>query len=214
MSEGKIMLGRRPRYWGEAVATLSAADAVLGAVIAECRAAAPRRRGDGFTMLARAIFGQQISVKAADAIWKRVAERIGGITPGAVEAAGEAGLRAAGLTRQKSGYLVGLAEAAAAGRLEPLQWRRLDDEAVIERLVELRGIGRWTAEMFLIFHLQRPDVLPLGDLGLRRAIGLRYADGVPLDLPAIETIAAAWRPWRTVATWYLWRSLDPIPVEY
>lgn len=214
MVDARIPAGRRPSYWSRAVTALSAADPVLAGVIEASRSEGLRRRSDPFTMLARAIIGQQISVKAADSIWQRFADLCGGVTPERVLAVGEARLRAGGLTRQKAAYLVHLAEAARAGRLDAPRWRRLGDEAVIEQLVALKGVGRWTAEMFLIFHMQRPDVLPLGDLGLRRAIGLRYAEGRALDLDEINAIAAPWRPWRTVATWYLWRSLDPIPVEY
>jgi DNA-3-methyladenine glycosylase II len=214
MVDARITVGRRPSYWGRAVNELSAADPVLAGVIEASRSEGLRRRNDPFTMLARAIIGQQISVKAADSIWQRFADLCGGISPDRVLAVGEARLREGGLTRQKAAYLVHLAEAARDGRLDAPNWRRLSDEAIIEELVVLKGIGRWTAEMFLIFHMQRPDVLPLGDLGLRRAINLRYAEGRTLELDAINSLATSWRPWRTVATWYLWRSLDPIPVEY
>ncbi len=214
MVDARIPVGRRPGYWNRAVQALSAADPVLAAVIEASRSDGLRRRNDPFTMLARAIIGQQISVKAADSIWQRFADLCGEVEPARVLAVGEARLREGGLTRQKAAYLVHLAAAASDGRLDVSRWHRRDDEAIIEDLIELKGIGRWTAEMFLIFHMQRPDVLPLGDLGLRRAIGLRYADGRTLALEELNEIAAPWRPWRTVATWYLWRSLDPIPVEY
>lgn len=214
MSDHRLPLGRRPAYWRRAMRELSDTDEVLAAIIEASRSEGLRRRSDAFTMLIRAIIGQQISVKAADSVWARVADRLGEVTPERVLAVGPANLREAGLTRQKSGYLVHLAEAAHAGRLDGTHWRRLDDEAVIKELSALKGIGRWTAEMFLIFHLQRPDVLPLGDVGLRRAVGNHYSGGEALELGALAKIAEAWRPWRTVATWYLWRSLDPIPVEY
>ncbi|MGD9536256.1 MAG: DNA-3-methyladenine glycosylase [Alphaproteobacteria bacterium] len=214
MADSSIPTGAKPRYWRRAVAALSDADPVLAAVIAQSRSEGLRRRSDAFTMMARAIIGQQISVKAADSIWARLADLCGTVSPERVVAVGEAGLRERGITRQKAGYLVHIAEAAMAGRLDGTRLRRLDDEAVIEELVALKGVGRWTAEMFLIFHMQRPDVLPVGDLGLRRAIGERYADGRQLSLEEIHGIAAPWRPWRTVATWYLWRSLDPIAVDY
>ncbi len=214
MVDAKLPVGRKPRYWAQAITQLSAADPVLAVIIEASRSEGLRRRNDPFTMLARAIVGQQISVKAADSIWQRFSDLCGGVSPERVLATGEARLRDGGLTRQKSAYLVHLAEAARDGRLAAPKWHKLDDEAIIEELVVLKGIGRWTAEMFLIFHMQRPDVLPLGDLGLRRAIGQRYAGGRTLEHEEINDIAARWRPWRTVATWYLWRSLDPIPVEY
>ena len=214
MVDSRIPTGGKPRYWREAIAALSAADPVLAAVIGQSRSDGLRRRSDAFTMLARAIIGQQISVKAADSIWARFADLCGTVSPERVVAIGEAGLRERGMTRQKAAYLVHIAEAAADGRLDGRRLRPLDDEAVVKELVALKGVGRWTAEMFLIFHMQRPDVLPVGDLGLRRAIGQRYADGRELSLEDIHAIAVPWRPWRTVATWYLWRSLDPIAVDY
>lgn len=208
MSDGRIALGPRPAYWPRAIEALSTADPVLARVIATSRSQGLRRRKDPFLMLARAIIGQQISTKAADSIWLRLAEGLGGISPGTILAAGDAGLRALGLTRQKASYFVVLAEAARDGRLDAARLRRLADEKVIEELIALKGIGRWTAEMFLMFHLQRPDVLPLGDLGLRRAIGLCYAEGAEVALDDMRTLAETWRPWRSVATWYLWRSMD------
>jgi DNA-3-methyladenine glycosylase II len=208
MADARIPTGSKPRYWRQAIAALSAADPVLAGVIETSRSDGLRRRGDPFIMLARAIIGQQISVKAADSTWARFAELCGTVSPARVVAVGEAGLRERGITRQKAAYLVHIAEAALDGRLDGRRLRRLDDEAAIAALVELKGVGRWTAEMFLIFHMQRPDVLPLGDLGLRRAIERRYSDGRTLSLDDMNAIAAPWRPWRTVATWYLWRSLD------
>ena len=101
-----------------------------------------------------------------------------------------------------------------AGDIGPHVWRGADDETVIGELCKLRGVGRWTAEMFLIFHLLRPDVLPLADIGLRRAVALAYRDGADVTVEDVAEIAEAWRPWRSVATWYLWRSLAPVPVSY
>jgi DNA-3-methyladenine glycosylase II len=107
-----------------------------------------------------------------------------------------------------------LARHFADGRLEPHGWRGLPDEALIAMLCDVKGIGRWTAEMFLMFHELRPDVLPVDDIGLQRAIALHYNDGERLTPAAMRELAEPWRPFRSVATWYLWRSLDPIPVEY
>jgi DNA-3-methyladenine glycosylase II len=115
---------------------------------------------------------------------------------------------------RKAEYLSGLARHFIGGTLHPSAWERMEDEAVIAELVQVRGIGRWTAEMFLMFNLLRPDVLPLDDLGLRRAICLHYFRGRSVSPRTMRRIAAAWAPWRSVATWYLWRSLDPVPVEY
>ena len=125
-----------------------------------------------------------------------------------------AALRGCGLSQRKAEYLTDLADHFASGRLVPRRWKALDDEALIALLVDVKGIGRWTAEMFLMFHELRPDVLPVDDLGLQRALADHYNGGERLDRRAMLALAEPWRPWRSVATWYLWRSLDPIPVEY
>lgn len=195
--------------WDDAVAHLGA-DPVLARLMAQYRGERLVPRGDAFHTLARAVVGQQISVKAAQTVWDRLTATLGAVTPKAVCAADETRLRGAGLSRQKASYLLGLAEAAPA--LATADWDALDDEATIARLCELRGVGRWTAEMFMIFYLLRPDVLPLSDIGLVNAIRLHY--GAALERDAMLTLAERWRPWRSVATWYLWRSLDPEPVEY
>lgn len=212
----------KPRYWDEAVRTLSRADRVLRRLVRRYPGIHLKRRSDAFTTLARAIVGQQISVKAADAIWQRFVALVAGgprrgfprLPPGRITVQGIAALRGCGLSQRKAEYLTNLAAHFASGRLDPRQWRSLDDEALIAALVDVKGIGRWTAEMFLMFHELRPDVLPLDDLGLQRALADLYNGGERLDRAAMMTLAEPWRPWRSVATWYLWRSLDPIPVEY
>ena len=182
-----------------------------------------KRRSDPFTTLARAIVGQQISVKAADTIWRRFVVTVAPGTAStafprldtrAVAATGVAALRICGLSERKAAYLRDLATHFSSGTLEPKRWKKLDDETLIEALVAVKGIGRWTAEMFLIFHEMRADVLPVDDIGLQRAIALHYNGGERLPSAAIRDLAVAWQPYRSVATWYLWRSLDPIPVEY
>ncbi|MCU0768636.1 MAG: DNA-3-methyladenine glycosylase 2 family protein [Burkholderiaceae bacterium] len=175
-------------------------------------------RGDAFATLARSIVGQQISVKAADAVWGRFAACCGDVTPRAVLRRRAPTLRACGLSDRKVEYIRDLSRHFVSGRLDPQRLARQDDEQIIAELVEIRGIGRWTAEMFLIFNLLRPNVLPLDDLGLLKAVSLNYCDGAPMTGKAaraqVTALAAAWEPWRSVATWYLWRSLDPVPVEY
>ncbi len=173
-----------------------------------------RTRGDAFQTLARSIVGQQISVKAADSVWRRMTEAVDAVAPGAVLGAGPARLQTCGLSWRKVEYIVDLAGHFPSGTVDPASWKRLEDEAVIEQLTSVRGVGRWTAEMFLIFNLMRPDVLPLGDLGLQRAVGLHYFSGRRVAPRTIRRLAVKWEPWRSVATWYLWRSLDPVPVEY
>ncbi|HSO06867.1 MAG TPA: DNA-3-methyladenine glycosylase [Pelomicrobium sp.] len=203
-----------PGYWDEARQILAEGDPVLRRLIELYAGPALRRRSDAFTALARAIVGQQISVKAADALWNRLADRLGGVTPPAVAAAGVDALRATGLSLRKAEYVHDIARAFTDGTIVLDAWERLDDEALIAALTGLRGIGRWTAEMFLIFYMLRPDVLPLDDIGLQRAIRLHYGNDRPVSKLKMRSIARRWLPYRTVATWYLWRSLDPFPVEY
>jgi DNA-3-methyladenine glycosylase II len=136
------------------------------------------------------------------------------VTPASVYHARPTTLKACGLSGQKASYLHDLSGKFLEGSLDAARWHALDDEALIGELTQVKGIGRWTAEMFLMFHLVRPDVLPLADLGLQRAMRLHYNRGRALSDARMRRIGAAWTPWRTVATWYLWRSLDPIPVEY
>jgi len=203
-----------PAYWTTAAQDLARRDAVLRKLIARFKGLALGSRGDAFQTLARAIVGQQISVKAAQSVWNRLEAGVGAVTPATVLAQQGDRLREYGLSRQKALYLGDLAQRFATGTLDPRAWLGLDDEALIAELTGVKGIGRWTAEMFLIFHLARPDVLPLDDLGLQRAMNLHYSRGRPLGRARMRRIADAWAPWRSVATWYLWRSLDPVPVEY
>lgn len=213
----------KPAYWDEATAALAKRDRVLRKLIRRYPDVHLQRRSDPFTTIARAIVGQQISVKAADTIWQRFvalvapAPRRGTfpkLAPAAVIGATPDAMRGCGLSQRKTEYLVDLAGHFASGRLEPRLWKKLDDEALIAALVDVKGVGRWTAEMFLIFHELRPDVLPVDDIGLQRAIGLHYFAGERPASAAMRDLAVRWQPWRSVATWYLWRSLDPVPVEY
>jgi DNA-3-methyladenine glycosylase II len=213
----------KPAYWDEATRTLGKRDRVLRKLIRAHPDIHLRRRSDPFTTLARAIVGQQISVKAADSIWRRFVAIVAPhartaafpkLDARAVAATDIAPLRICGLSERKAEYLRDLASHFASGALDPKAWRKLDDEALIGALVEVKGIGRWTAEMFLIFHELRADVLPVDDIGLQRAIALHYRDGARPTPSAMRDLAHAWRPYRSVATWYLWRSLDPIPVQY
>ena len=204
----------QPEYWRSATRELARRDAVLRDLIRRFRGLALGSRGDAFQTLARAIVGQQISVKAAQSVWARLEAELGTVTPSHVASCTNEALRHCGLSRQKTLYLGDLAHCFGSGALGIDRWPMLDDEALIAELTRVKGIGRWTAEMFLIFYLARPDVLPLGDLGLQRAMKLHYNRGRPLTPARMRRIAAIWAPWRSVATWYLWRSLDPIPVEY
>jgi len=170
-------------------------------------------RPDPYEALARAIVGQQLSTKAARSIWERLVNGFGGAFPAPAEllAADPESVREAGLSRSKVAFLRDLAERIESGALDLGRLGELSDEDVAAELIEIKGIGRWTAEMFLIFHLARPDVVSTGDLGIRRAVQIAY--GLD-DLPGpaeLERIAEPWRPHRTLACLYLWRSLDNAP---
>jgi DNA-3-methyladenine glycosylase II len=203
-----------PDYWNRAKRTLARRDPILAGVIRAHPRIALRYRGDPFFTLARSIVGQQISVKAAASIWGRLIALAPGMQPEQILDARRGRLQSCGLSTRKAEYIADLARHFANGDLHVASWPAMDDEAVIEELVQVRGIGRWTAEMFLIFNLLRPNVLPLDDLGLQRAVCLHYFSGRRVSPRTIRKIAGAWIPWRSVATWYLWRSLDPVPVEY
>ena len=203
-----------PDYWSKAKRELCRADPVLASIIRAHPRIALSRRGEPFVTLARAIVGQQITVKASQCIWERLIAAAPAVAPRQVIALDPAALRGCGLSERKSEYLLDLARHFASGALDPSCWAGMDDDALIADLVKVRGIGRWTAQMFLIFNLLRPDVLPLDDLGLQRAISLHYCAGRKASRARMKKLGALWSPWRSVATWYLWRSLDPVPVEY
>ncbi|KPK07518.1 MAG: DNA-3-methyladenine glycosylase [Betaproteobacteria bacterium SG8_39] len=204
----------RPAYWLRAKRALARRDPTLAAIMRAHAGVFLVRRGEPFMTLARAIVGQQISVRAAQSVWDRFLQRAPDVTPAQVLALEHAALRACGLSARKAEYIADLAQHFADGTLHVQHWPEMDDEAVIAALVQVRGIGRWTAEMFLIFNLLRPDVLPLDDLGLQKAIRGAYFNGRRATPARMRRLAANWAPWRSVATWYLWRSLDPVPVEY
>jgi DNA-3-methyladenine glycosylase II len=203
-----------PGYWAEARKHLMKKDRVMKRLIPQYGDAALQSRGDAFSTLARSIVGQQISVKAAQTVWDRFAALPRAITPGDVLKLKIDDMRAAGLSARKVEYLVDLALHFDAGKLHVDGWHGMDDEAIISELVAIRGIGRWTAEMFLIFHLMRPNVLPLDDVGLINGISQNYFSGDPVSRSDAREVAEAWKPWCSVATWYIWRSLDPLPVTY
>jgi len=204
----------RPDYWERACADLVKRDRILKKLIPQCGPAHLKTRGDPFATLARSIVGQQISLKAAQAVWDRLLAACPQMHPVAMLALGYDRVAACGLSKRKAEYILDLAQHFEGGLLHVDAWANMDDEDVIAELTQIRGIGRWTAEMFLIFNLMRPDVLPLDDLGLIKAIGFNYFSGEPVTRSEAREVAANWEPWRTVATWYMWRSLAPLPVVY
>ena len=204
----------KPEYWDKAKRALSRNDPVMAAIIKRHPKVFMVRRGEAFMTLARAICGQQISVKAAQSVWNRVCDCVGDITPHNVLQRKRPQLRACGLSDRKTEYIADLAQHFVDGKIHEKRWPEMDDEAIIAELTDVRGIGRWTAEMFLMFNLLRPDVFPLDDLGLQKGIRVGYFKGRKVSLRTMKRLGETWRPWRTVASWYLWRSLDPLPVEY
>ena len=203
-----------PDYWSHACQYLMKKDRVMNRLIPQFGNVCLQSRGDAFVTLARSIVGQQISVKAAQSVWDKFAQLSRKLTPAGVLKLKVDDMRAAGLSARKVEYLVDLALHFDSGAVHVKQWQGMDDEAIIEELVAIRGIGRWTAEMFLIFHLMRPNVLPLDDLGLVNGISRNYFSGEPVSRSDVREVAQAWQPYCTVATWYIWRSLDPVPVAY
>lgn len=200
-------------YWDLACEKLMKQDRIMKKLIPKFRDTGVVSRGDPFLTLARSIVGQQISVHAAQAVWNRF-EAIHKVTPKNVLAMDSEAMRGAGLSYRKIEYIKDLADHFLNKGLSKAKWHQMEDELVIKELTEIRGIGRWTAEMFLIFNLKRPDIFPLDDIGLIRAISINYFSGEKVTRNEAREVGANWAPYRTVATWYLWRSIDPVPVDY
>ena len=201
-----------PGYWSDACKHLIKKDRVMKRLIPQHADTCLQARGDAFSTLARSIVGQQISVKAAQAVWNRFEALPKKVTPANVLKLKVDDMRSAGLSARKVEYLVDLSIHFDAGTVHVKDWAAMDDEAIIAELVAIRGIGRWTAEMFLIFYLTRPNVLPLDDVGLINGISQNYFSGEAVSRSDAREVAAAWAPYCSVATWYIWRSLDPLPV--
>ena len=204
-----------PAYWDDACRHLAKRDRVMKKLIPQFGDARLQSNGDAFTTLARSIVGQQVSTKSAQGVWRKLVAAVDGpdvelLQPVAVLELAPEGLRSAGLSARKVEYLRDLAHNFSNGAVHVGQWHGMDDEANIEELVAIRGIGRWTAEMFLIFHLLRPNVLPLDDPNLLRGISENYFSGEPVSRAEARELGEGWAPYRSVATWYLWRSLDPV----
>jgi DNA-3-methyladenine glycosylase II len=209
-----VDLLQTPDYWADAQKHLVKKDRVMKRLIPQFGEGCLQSRGDAFSTLARSIVGQQISVKAAQTVWDRFAKLPRKMAASNVLKLKVDDMRAAGLSARKVEYLVDLALHFDGGLLHVDKWVGMDDDAIISELVAIRGIGRWTAEMFLIFHLMRPNVLPLDDVGLINGISKNYFSGEAVSRSEVREVALAWAPYCSVATWYIWRSLDPLPVSY
>ena len=203
-----------PGYWPRACAELACADAVMGGLVERYAGSVLSSRGDPFATLARSIVGQQISVRAADSVWARLGASLPAVAPEPLLASADEALRACGLSARKVDYLRDLARHFASGSIDVRRWSALDDAELVAELTTVRGIGVWTAQMVLIFSELRPDVFPLDDIGLQKAVARHYFAGQRPTRDVLAAYGERWRPWRSVATWYLWRSLDPVVVEY
>ncbi len=208
------MIKKKPAFWSKAKKKLRENDRKLGKIID----AYPRdflfTKSDPFLTLARSIVGQQISVKAAQSVWNKLLIKIEKVDPKQVYNCHSSTLKSVGLSRQKVLYLKNLSNAFINKKLSVHLWHKMSDEEIIQDLIKVKGIGRWTAEMFLIFNLCRSDIFPLDDIGMIRGVCEIYNLKYPIKREELIKIGNKWKPYRTVATWYLWRSLDPIPVEY
>ena len=202
-----------PEYWEIGKKSLKEIDVNMRKIIDLYEFPALTTRGDIFFTLIRSIVGQQISVKAADTVWNKLAKEFEEISPEIIFSMDKDVMRNCGISGRKIEYMKSVSEKWLNG-YDQINWHGLSDELVISKLVEIRGIGKWTAEMILIFTLMRQDIFPMGDIGAIRALEKIYNEGEKMDKKQIEEIVVKWKPWRTIATWYLWRSIDPEPVQY
>ena len=202
-----------PDYWEKGKKELKKIDKNIKKIIELYEFPSLTTREDMFYTLIRSIVGQQISVRAADTIWDKIVNEAKEIRPEIIYSMDENTMRNCGLSKRKVEYMKAVSEKWING-YDKINWHELSDEAVTEKLVEIRGIGKWTAEMILIFTLMRPDIFPMGDIGAIRALEKIYNKGQKMNKEQIEEIVKKWKPWRTIATWYLWRSIDPVPVQY
>ena len=207
-------INKQPIFWQKAKKALSAKDKKLSRIIELYPSDFLFSKSDPFFTLARSIVGQQISVKAAQSVWNKLEIKVSKISPQIIIKAHSNTLKSVGLSRQKVGYLKNLANAFIEKKIKLNMWDKMTDEEIIQDLIQIKGIGRWTAEMFLIFNLCRPDIFPLDDIGMIKGLCKIYNIEYPIEKIKVIKIGNKWKPYRSVATWYLWRSLDPIPVEY
>lgn len=202
------------KNWLLAISNLKKKDRILKEIINKYKSEKLHCKKNAFLTLAKSITGQQISVKAANSIWKKLEKKIRKINPSNILKLKKNEISKCGFSKQKVTYLFNLANFFEKNKNIENKWKKVEDEEVIDDLIKIKGIGRWTAEMFLIFYLLRSNVFPCTDIGLLRAISINYNLKYPLKDSEIKKFKKKWIPWSTVATWYLWRSLDPVPVKY
>ena len=203
-----------PIFWQKAKKILSKKDNKLSKIIKSYPDDFLFSKSDPFYTLARSIVGQQISVKSAQSVWNKLEVKIVRIKPKIIATTHSSTLKSVGLSRQKVDYLKNLANAFIEKKIKIDMWDKMNNEEIIQDLIQIKGIGRWTAEMFLIFNLCRADIFPLDDIGMIRGLCNLYNIPYPTNRKTVIKLGEKWKPYRSVATWYLWRSLDPIPVEY
>ena len=203
----------KPSYWQEAKKVLSKKDKVLKKIILNYSGILTSRK-DPFFSLCKSIVGQQISVSSANAVWKRFETVLQKIIPTNVLKTNKRKLATCGLSRQKIEYLKILAKSFENKTIDIKQLKKMNDDDAIKYLTRIKGIGKWTAQMFLFFNQLRPDIFPEQDIGLLKAISIHYKTMYPPSAKQLEKLKKLWAPYATVATWYLWRSIDPVPVAY
>ena len=206
---------RVPVYWGRAKKVLSKRDPVLRGIIKKSKKGFLTTRNDPFFSLCRTIVGQQISTKAADSIWSKFEKKCRKhIVPNRVLKLSSRSLKSAGLSRQKVKYLKNIAKNFKNKSFNVREIKKMKDEEAINYITKLKGLGIWSAEMFLMFNLNRRDIFPINDIGLLRAISKNYKTSYPPSEKFLNKISKLHAGYRTVFTWYMWRSIDPIDVKY
>tara|TARA_Y100001936_G_scaffold146000_2_gene142369 strand:+ start:10290 stop:10892 length:603 start_codon:yes stop_codon:yes gene_type:complete len=197
-----------PNYWKQATEDLIKKDQIMHKLILGSNRKMHRSNDDAFSTLVRSIIGQQISIKAAENIWNKLINNVSQIRADNIFNFENSALKNCGLSQRKIDYIRDLSSYFINNNFNEVVWSKMDDEVIISELVQVKGVGRWTAEMFLIFYMLRPNVFPVNDYGLKRAMNMHYNDNKSLNKNEIYEISDNWKPWRSVATWYLWQSLN------
>ena len=207
-------MSKAPKYWNAAKIKLAKKDPVLRKVIKKFNTGFLKTKKNPFFSICRTIVGQQISIKAADSIWSKFQKKCKKITPNNVLKVSTNSLRSAGLSRQKVSYLKNVSKSFKNKSFDIDSLKKMNDEEAINYITKLKGLGIWSAQMFLMFNLNRPDIFPTKDIGLIRAISKNYKTSYPPSKKFLEKISKKHLGYRSVFTWYMWRSIDPVDVEY
>ncbi len=206
---------KNPAYWQDSLQYLTSADKTLGDVISQHKDYSITARGEAYETLLRAIVGQQISVKAAASVWNKIIDLIKIIEPNKVLSTSKEKLKLCGLSKQKTQYILNISEHFKINNIiDDTYWENRTYLSVYEELITIKGIGPWTAEMFGMFYLLEKDIFPLKDVGILRAMYQLYNNGERIDIDKIVKISDTWKPYRSVACWFLWRSIDSEEVLY